>query len=173
MHDEGNLLALGRKADARGARGLHLSFQVCIIAVGDDGYADFLLLSVVPCVDLSVVAVAEGAVGGHRQEADGILAVTGHLLVAAAVDRAFPDVEGTVLLTEVVERLAVGCPDGRAVLTTEGGQFGMLVATEHPDVAADGTLVVLAEGILIAFLVVVEDVALGVDADVFHRDGRP
>ena len=95
-----------------------------------------------------------------------------HLLFTSAVDTPFPDVKGAVLLREVIERLAVAGPYRGAVLATEGGEFGIAVVAAQPDVAGNGRLVVLAEVVLIALHVMVEQVATAIDADILHRQNR-
>ena len=83
---------------------------------------------------------------------------------------AFPDVERAVFLAQVVVRFSVGSPHRRAVFAPEIGEFRVFSLAEQPDVACHGTLMVLAKRVFVAFHVVVEDVAVGIDADVFHRD---
>ena len=170
MHDEGYLLVLRRGTYLCGIRALYLTDQATVAHVGRDAYLHLLLLAPAVGVYLSVVAIAERTVVGYGQESHGVLLVVRHLLVGSTVDGALPDVEGTVLLTEVVERFPVGSPTGRTILPTEGGEFGVLVAAQEPDVPADRTLVVLAEGILITLLVVIQDIAIGIDTDILHGD---
>ena len=179
VHDKSYLLVLGRQADVRGPAGLQLAYHVTVVAVGHNADADLLLPAVAIGVYLAVVAVAQGAVARCCEEADRILLMVGQLLLARTVNIALPDVEGSVALRQVVERLSVRSPDGRAVLAAEGGQTGELPAalagaglSHQPDVAGDSTLVMLAEGVFIAFVVVVEHVALAVDADALHGDER-
>ena len=96
--------------------------------------------------------------------------MTGNLLFALAIKASLPYVERTIALTQVVERLSVSSPYRSAVFTTEVGEFGELVAFLQPDVACDSRLMVLAEEVFIALVVVIEHVTLSIDADVLHRD---
>ena len=99
------------------------------------------------------------------------------LLLLAAVQLPLPDVERTVFLTQIVERLSVSIPHGVAVFTAEGGQTRELSVAlaaaclfHQPNVTGDGTLMVLTECIFVSLAVVVEQTALWMDADVLHRD---
>ncbi len=169
MHHERHFLGVGREGNLGGSPGAHLSYEARLVVVGGDGDVDLLWLCALPDgVDLAVVAVAEQSALGGGEEADGILLLVGHLRVLARGEAAAVDVEGAVLLAQVVEALLVGSPHGRAVLAFEGGEFGVLAAVEHPDVAGDGRGVVLAPFVLVALAVVVEYLSLGVDADVLH-----
>ena len=164
--DKGDFLARRRKTDFRRAVCQRLAHKVAVAAVGHDAHAHFLrTATLAERVDFAVVAVAERAVFRRREEAHGIALVMGQLRAAL-----LPNIKGAVLLAQVVERASVGCPNGRAIFASEVGEFRVATVFQQPNIACHGTLMMLAEYVLIAFHIVVEDVAVGIDADVFHRD---
>ena len=172
MHDKGNLLALGRQTDAASACALQPAHQVLIAAVGNNADRHALRTTFLIYIDLTVVAIAQSAIAGNRQEADRILPMMGNLLLLRAIHITLPDIEGAILLTQIIERLTIGCPYRSAVFTTETGQTSKLLPPFQPYITGDGTLMMLAEIVLIAFTVVIKHVALGIDADILHGDQR-
>ena len=172
MHHKGHFLAAGRHADGRGAIGSDLAYQLLVVAVGIDGDIDPLgLAALAQGVDLTVVAVAQGAVAGNAQEAHGVALVAGELHGLAA-NGVLIDVERAVLLAQVVIGIAVGRPARGAVLAVEVGELGELPVTLEPHVARDGRGVMLAVGVLIALDVVIQDVAIGIETQVLHGQRR-
>ena len=172
MHHKGHFLAAGRHADGCGAVRSDLAYQFLVVAVGVDGDVHTLgLTALAQGEDFAVVAIAQGAVVGYREEAHGIVLVVSELHGLAA-DGVLIDVERAVLLAQVVIGLAVGRPARGAVLTVEVGEFGELPVTLEPHVARDRAGVVLAVGVLIALDVVIQDVAVGIDAQVLHGQRR-
>ena len=172
VHHKRHFLAAGRHADGGSPVGLDLADEFLVVTVGGNGDVDALrLAALTQGIDFAVVAVAQRAVASHTEETHGVVLVVGELHGLPA-DGVFVDIEGAVLLAQVVITVAVGSPAGRAVLAVEGGEFGELAVALEPDVACDGAGVVLAERVLIALDVMVEDVALAVDAQVLHRQRR-
>ena len=124
------------------------------------------------------------AVTRDRQETHRILLEACHLLGLRRPHAAVPYVRGAILLRKVVERLAVGCPYGLAVLTLEVGLLGVgAIARQRadPHVARNRGLLVLAPRVLVTLAVVVyQTAALAVDPYMLHgqrreemRDARP
>ena len=170
MHHESHFLATGRQTDFGGAVAADLAHQVAVVAVGADADLHLLGLSAgLQRVYLAVVAVADGAVLGHGEEAYGILLMVCELLLAGAVDVAAVDIEGAVFLTQIVVRPVVG-PARGAVLALKAAQLGVFPILAEPDVTADGRLMVLAERVLIAFPVVIKYVAVAVQAHILHHE---
>ena len=91
-----------------------------------------------------------------------------NLLFALAINAALPYIEGSIALAQIVERLSISSPYGGAVFTTEVSELGELIASLQPDITCDSRLMVLAEEVLVALVVVIEHIALSIDADVLH-----
>ena len=169
MHHECHLFSTWRKTDLCGAVAPHLTNQLAVVAVSGD--ADLYLLwltSRLQGVDFPVVTVAKHSVTRHAQVADWILLMLGELLFPASVDIPAVHIEGAVLLAQIIVRGIIS-PARGTVLTFETAQLGILTALTQPDVAANGRLVVLAEGILVSFPVVIKHVAPAVDTHIFHH----
>ena len=88
----------------------------------------------------------------------------GQLLLRAVGQRAFPDIEGAVLLAEIIERLSVSSEDRIAVLALEIGNLGEFAVLDvaalkfaAPDIAGNGRGMMLAPGILVSLLVMIEE----------------
>ena len=172
MHHKCHLLATRRDTDSGCSVILYLADEFLIDIVGRDGdIHTFGLGALAQGINLTVVAIAQHAIGRYREKAHGITLVVSELHRLAA-QRVLIDVERAVLLAQVVIDRAVGCPAGRAVLTVEVGELGILPALLQPDVAGDGRGVMLAEGVLVALDVVIEDITTAVDAQVLHGQGR-
>ena len=99
--------------------------------------------------------------------------MAGDLLIFCAIQTALPDIEGAVLLTQVVKAFSVGGPNRGSVLTFEGGELGVMAFRPHPDIATSRRLVVLAEGVLGTLDTVIQHSArLAVDIQVGHGQCR-
>ncbi len=171
MDHEGNLLARGRDGELRGTASQHLSLELVCAVVGNSRQVELHgLAALLEGVDGAVVGVAQRAVRGTCEVAHGIALVVGELRLGGLADAALVDVESAVFLAEVIICVCVSAPHGRAVLAREVGQLGVVAALVEPYVAAYRRLVVLAEWILIAFVVVVEHGTVVAHADVFHGD---
>ena len=172
MHHKGHFLAAGRYADCGGAAPLDLAHKFPFGLIGSDGDGHALgLTALAQGVDLTIIAIAQRAVAGHGQESHGILGMVGKLHGLAA-NGALVHVEGAVHFAQVVIGLAVGSPARCAVLAVEGRQLGELAVALEPYVTSDRRGVMLAEGVLIALDVVIQDVAAAVDAQILHRQLR-
>ena len=170
VHHEGYFLARWRHRELRGAASQHLSPQLVGAVVGNHREVESHgLAALLEGVDGAVVGVAQRAVGGAREEPDGIALVVGELRLGRLAYAALVDVEGAVFLAKIIIRVVVAAPYRRAVLAGEIGQLGVVATLVEPDVAADGRLVVFAERVLVAFVVVVEQGVVVAHADVFHR----
>ena len=172
MHDKRNLLSVGRDGNLRGARIAELAIELSIDAVGGDTHAHLAgLLTLAQGVELAVVAKRERAVVGACEEAHGVALEVGELLLGRAVHAGAVHVERAILLTQIIIGVAIA-PHGVAVLAGEGGELAVFTVAKQPDVACDGRGVVLAPLVLRSLLVVIEHVALAVDAGRFQRELR-
>ena len=96
--------------------------------------------------------------------------MTCNLLVLLAIQTAIPNIKGTILLAQVVITLTIGGPHRCAVFAGKVGKLGVFTFRQHPDVAADCRLVVLAIHILAALDVVIQHIArFAVDIDIGHH----
>ena len=118
----------------------------------------FRLLSLSQSVDLSVIVVAEQSLLRGRQMAHGVQRMVGQLLGLSAVQCRFIDIETAVLLTQVVVRLSIRCPDRIAILSTKARQLLEmgLRRIRQPNITGDRGLVMLTPRILITLPIVVE-----------------
>ena len=116
------------------------------------------LLALSQGVDLSVIVVAEQSLLRGRQMAHGVQRMVGQLLGLSAVQCRFIDIETAVLLTQVVVRLSIWCPDRIAILSTKARQLLEmgLRRIRQPNITGDRGLVMLTPRILIALPIVVE-----------------
>ena len=80
------------------------------------------------------------------------------------------DIERTVLLGQIPETVALAVPHRVAVLTFERCQLCELAIIVKPDVTCNGGSMMFPPRVLITFLVVIEDLSLGVEAHVLHGD---
>ena len=94
----------------------------------------------------------------------------GQLRRAVALQRSLIDVERTVLLRQIPKAVTLAVPHWIAVLTLERCQLRELAIVIEPDVTCDRRSMVFPPRVLIAFLVVIENLSLGVETHVFHRD---
>ena len=170
MHHESHLLGIWRKCNLGSAPRLNLADEAWFIVVCSDGDVYLLRLSTfLDGIDFAIETIAEQAVIRRSKETDRVLLLLGNLGILTACDVAAVDVEGTILLAEIVEALVVGSPYRVAVLTLEGSKLLVLAAIEHPDISGDRRGVVLAPCILVTLLVVIEHLTVLVDGDVLHR----
>ena len=167
-HDEGHLLALGRETDFGDTARTQLTNQVLVLTVAGDGHLHLLWLSALAQgVDLTVLTVAECTLIAHREIAHGVLLVVRELLLACTVDIKAIHVEGTVFLAGIVIRVGIR-PAWCAVLALKVGQTGIVAVVHQPDVATDRTLVMLAEGVFVALVVVIQEATVLGKADILH-----
>ena len=167
-HDEGHLLALGRETDFGDTARTQLTNQVLVLTVAGDGHLHLLWLSALAQgVDLTVLTVAECTLIAHREIAHGVLLVVRELLLACTVDITAIHVEGTVFLAGIVIRVGIR-PAWCAVLALKVGQTGIVAVVHQPDVATDRTLVMLAEGVFVALVVVIQEATVLGKADILH-----
>ena len=94
------------------------------------------------------------------------------MLLASAVDVAQVHVKRAVFFAQVVKGVALSGPNGCAVFAVKVGKFGVFTAAAQPNVSRDGRAMVLAPGVFVALLVVIQQVAVGPDADVHHGKSR-
>ena len=173
MHHESHLLGIWRKGNLGSAPRLYLADEARFIVVCSDGDVDLLrLCTFLYGIDFAIETIAEQTVVRRSEETDRILLLLGNLGILSACDVAAVDIEGTILLAEIVEALVVGSPYRVAVLALEGSKLLVLSVVEHPDISGDRRSMVLAPCILITLLVVIEHLAVLVDADVLHRKNR-
>ena len=178
-----NLLSSGRNGHRCGAGSEVQAEHLAVAVVPVQGDIDLPgLLAVLHCVEVAVVGEGYGAVVRYREEAHGILVEMGELdALFGGRNRAPVHVEGlSVLLAQVVERIAVGSENRVAVLALVGGELleaalcvddklrTGLGGCVQPDVARYRRCVVLAQGILVALVVLVEEGTVGLDGDVHH-----
>ena len=170
VHHESHLLGIWRKGNLGSTPRLHLADEAWFIVVCSDGDADLLrLCTFLYGIDFAIETIAEQTVIRRSEETDRILLLLGNLGILTACDVAAVDIEGTILLAEIVEALVVGSPYRVAVLALEGSKLLVLSIVEHPDISGDRRSMVLAPCILITLLVVIEHLTVLVDADVLHR----
>ena len=94
----------------------------------------------------------------------------GQLHCLIAIQSALIDVERTVLFGQIPKTIALAVPHRVAVLALERRQFREFTIVVEPDVTCDGGSMMFPPRVLIAFLVVIEDLSFGVEAHVFHGD---
>ena len=145
-----------------------MAHKVAVATIGSDADVHLLFLAILPRVNLAIIAIAECSILRNGEETDGILLMARNLLFALAINAALPYIEGTIALAQIIERLAISSPYGGTVFTTEISELGELIASLQPDITRDSRLMVLAEEVLVALVVVIEHIALGIDADVLH-----
>ena len=173
VHHESHLLGIWRKRNLGSAPRLYLADEAWFIIVCSDGDAYLLrLCTLLDGIDFAIETIAEQAVIRRSKETDRILLLLGNLGILTACDVAAVDVEGTILLAEIVEALVVSSPYRVAVLTLEGSKLLVLAVIEHPDISGDRRGMVLAPCILVTLLVVIEHLTLLVDGDILHRKNR-
>lgn len=172
--DECHLLAVGRYGGVVSA-----AYAYARDLVGGVGRydLDLELLRARACglrVYLSVIAVAEGAVVGHREEPHGVGLEVGDLFCGCGgVSGERPYVERAAALAQHVYRLAVLRVAGIAVLAVAGREVGMSSRSGviEPDVARDGRGVVLAPDVLASLAVLIEE-RLAVGGERYGLGGR-
>ena len=173
MQHKGQLLAVGRKCDLRCAREKRLPVKVCVYFVGYDVHFQFLrLLALFQGIYLTIIAITQRSVVGGGEKAHGIGGVASKLLLASAVDVAHVHVKGAVFLAEIVKSIALRRPNGCAVFAVKVGKLGVFATATQPNVSRYGRAMVLAPGVFVALLIVIQQVAVGPNADVHHRKGR-
>ena len=173
MHHESHLLGIWRKRNLGSTPRLHLADEAWFIVVCCDGDVDLLRLSTfLYGIDFAIETIAEQTIIGRGEESYRILLLLGNLGILSACDVAAVDIEGTILLAEIVEALVVGSPYRVAVFALEGSKLLILSVVEHPDISGDRRSMVLAPCILITLLVVIEHLTVLVDADVLHWKNR-
>ena len=93
-------------------------------------------------------------------------------MLASAVDVAHVHVKRAVFFAQVVKGVALSGPNGCAVFAVKVGKLGVFTAAAQPNVSRYGRAMMLAPGVFVALLVVIQQVAVGPNADVHHRKGR-
>ena len=170
VHHESHLLGIWRKRNLGSTPRLHLADEAWFIVICCDGDVDLLRLSTfLYGIDFAIETIAEQTVIRRSEETDRILLLLGNLGILSACDVAAVDIEGTILLAEIVETLVVGSPYRVAVFALEGSKLLIFSIVEHPDISGDRRGMVLAPCILVTLLVVIEHLTVLVDADVLHR----
>ena len=94
------------------------------------------------------------------------------MLLASAVDVAHVHVKGAVFFAQVVKGISLSSPNGCAVFAVKVGKLGVFSIAAQPNVSRDGRAMVLAPRVFVALLVVIQQVAVGPDADVHHGKSR-
>ena len=94
------------------------------------------------------------------------------MLLAGAVDVAHVHVKRAVFFAQIVKGIALRRPNGCTVFAVKVGKLGVFAAATQPNVSRYGRAMVLAPGVFVALLVVIQQVAVGPDADVHHGKSR-
>ena len=121
-------------------------------------------------INLAVVGKAQQAVGRNAQKTYRMRLKVGQF-PRLRTRHGFPliDVETAVLFAQIIIVFVVGRPYRVAVFALEVGQSRIYAIVEQPDVARYRRGVMLAPRVFVALAVVVEDTAVGREADVKHR----
>ena len=162
VDDEGNFLIAGSDGKGRHAITDRLRIDSRFLLVTDDG--DIHLRGLTTrrlSVDLAIEAIAERAIRGNREEANGVLRERSDLLVGSGSRSSITvvDIEGAFALTEVVEA-ALAIPDSITVFTAEGRELRVLaILGAEPDITCHRRDSMLTPDIFVALDVGVEDLA--------------
>ena len=170
-HHQRQLFSVRRNRQGRCAlEGEGVDVFLVFVAVEGDVH-----LAALEGVQVSVIGIGDRSVLGHGQEAHRVFVVEGELNLVFRVRDAAAEHVGrfAVFLAQEVERVSVGRENGVAVFAFVGGKLfergigvdgALLRRPAQPDVARNGGGMVLAERILVAFPVLVQDGPLVVDA---------
>ena len=146
-----------------------LAYQILVLSIGRNTNIYLLWLrALLQSIYLAILAVAERSFIAYRQIAYGIHLVVRELLFARTIDIAAIHVEGTIFLAGIIIRVGIG-PAWCTVLALKISQACIVSILHHPDVATYRTLMMLAEGILVAFIVVIQHTTILCKADILHR----
>ena len=175
--DDRHLLSVGRHRQSRG-----------IFEVQTFDFFFFLITEKVDCqflsadIQITVVGIGQCPVGRYGKKADRILLIKSDLGLPLRVGKAAPEHVGgfSVLFAQEIKSIPVGRENRIPVLADEGGEFLETAFRSHlsghgrpikPDVTGDGRGMVLSERVFIAFVILVQHIALRVDAESAHREG--
>ena len=142
VHHKRHFLTIGRDGNLCCPTLLHLTNQILLALISHHGHLHLLRLATfLHGIEFAIVAKAQRTVVGNAQEAHRMVFHAGKLLVCIAVNGTFEHVERAFLLTQVVERLSIGCPYRVTILTVVGSELLVFVCitlgSSHPHVTGN------------------------------------